>query len=271
MREYFEFLEDEFIASKVENLNLKTLLERGEITLYRRKKENGSLYFVQTSGDFMDSRVQQTLLETTTIALRRSLKSLGIKRGDLVMVVGVGNGEMIADSLGPRVVSQVSVSAHLNLKRFKGNLCAFSSGVKTGTGVESFEVTKALVKSLRPKAVIAVDTLASSTIERLGNLVQIKNGELTPGAGVGNQKKTLEYSTLGVPVIGVGVPLIIHAKNIVLNYLNESEEKVLFPLLKRITGNLDVTAKEIDLYVSIYSKIIAMAINRSVHGISIKA
>ena len=123
-----------------------------------------------------------------------------------------------------------------------------------------------MVEKLEPKVIICIDTLASKNIERLGGVIQIKDSGLTPGAGVGNAKISLEQSTLGVPVIGVGVPLIIYARNLLLNYLAGSSSNLSFDTLSEVTGDLVVTAKEIDLYIDCFSKIISKAINKAVHG-----
>ena len=100
----------------------------------------------------------------------------------------------------------------------------------------------------------------------MGSVIQIKDSGLTPGAGVGNAKIPLDISTLGVPVVGIGVPLIIYARNLLLSYLKGSQSNVEFDKVTRSTGDLVVTAKEIDLYIDVFSRIISNAINKAVHG-----
>lgn len=267
MRDYFELFDDGFLSGKLAESEQKIIMEEGKATLSRAKRDDDTVYFASSKECVIaNDKLESSFVTLTQMALKRIFKQFGITKKHLVMVVGIGNEGLTADSLGARVVEKVIVTAHLDNLRGKGNLCAYAPGVGGNTGIASFDVIKALVEKLEPKVIICIDTLASKHIERLGGVIQIKDSGLTPGAGVGNAKISLEQSTLGVPVIGVGVPLIIYARNLLLNYLAGSSSNLSFDTLSEVTGDLVVTAKEIDLYIDCFSKIISKAINKAVHG-----
>ena len=66
-----------------------------------------------------------------------------------------------------------------------------------------------------PDLVIAVDALAARSSRRLNRTVQIADTGIHPGSGVGNHRSGLTEKTLGVPVIGIGVPTVVDAATIV--------------------------------------------------------
>ena len=63
--------------------------------------------------------------------------------------------------------------------------------------------------------VIAVDALAARNSKRLNRTVQIADTGIHPGSGIGNNRTGLTEESLGVPVIGIGVPTVVDAATIV--------------------------------------------------------
>ncbi len=66
---------------------------------------------------------------------------------------------------------------------------AISPGVLGTTGIETLEIVKGIVQNIKTKLVIVIDALASRSIERISNTIQIADTGITPGAGVGNKRK----------------------------------------------------------------------------------
>ena len=56
---------------------------------------------------------------------------------------------------------------------------------------------------------IAVDAVASCEPERLCAAVQLSTAGITPGSGVGNARAAIDRTTLGVPVLAIGVPTVM--------------------------------------------------------------
>ena len=60
-----------------------------------------------------------------------------------------------------------------------------------------------------------MDALAARSTERLLTTVQISDAGIQPGSGVGNKRFGITRQTLGVPVLAMGVPTVVHATTVV--------------------------------------------------------
>ena len=129
------------------------------------------------------------------------------------------------------------------------SVCAEVMG---NTGVESGEVVRAVCGSIRPCCVIAVDALASRSMERLCRTVQISNAGIAPGSGVGNHRFPLTKESLGVPVIAVGVPTVVDAAALCAELTGGAEE---------LGRGLMVTPRDIDRQVADLSKLLGYGIS----------
>lgn len=133
-----------------------------------------------------------------------------------VLVAGLGNRGMTADAVGPLALESLLVTRHMvrSLPRqFRGftPVSALAPGVLAATGMETLELLRGAAQATGCAAVIAVDALAARSRERLCATVQLGDTGLIPGSGVGNHRKAIDQTTLGVPVVAVGVPTVIAA------------------------------------------------------------
>ncbi len=153
---------------------------------------------------------EQEVVEDCAKALSRYLKPM-IREGTVTpespaLIVGLGNRAATPDSLGPRTVTGVLVTRHLysmlpdKVDRRAGCVAAIAPGVLGDTGLESGEVITALVKQIKPGCVIAIDSLAALSPQRLTTTVQLSDTGIAPGAGIGNKRPRLDQQSLGVPV-----------------------------------------------------------------------
>lgn len=196
-----------------------------------------------------------------------------------VLVVGLGNRDVTPDALGPMVVDNMFVTRHLfreygdefGRKHSLGNVAAIAPGVMGQTGMEVQEIVKGIVEQTKPKLVIVVDALASRSVNRLNTTVQITDTGISPGAGIGNNRKALNEETLGVKVIAVGVPTVVAASTIVADTLQSYmvehgyDEKDMFSFISEVNGTkmdiMFVTPKDIDESVKRISFTISEALN----------
>lgn len=189
------------------------------------------------------------------------------------LVVGLGNYDITADSIGPKAVEKVVVTRHLrtlNPQLYEsagfGDLCAFAPGVLGQTGMESAEIVRSIVEAVRPSLIVAIDALASRRLARLATTVQLCDTGIYPGAGVSNRRSELSAETLGVPVISIGVPTVVDAATLALDIAQEAGVPDLDPQeLLKSGGSLIVTPKDIDRYMSDAAKIIGYGINLALH------
>lgn len=151
-----------------------------------------------------------------------------------VLIVGLGNRQVTPDALGPYVVDNLCVTRHIVKEYGKyamgmehANLVsAIVPGVMGQTGMETVEIVKGVVEETRPDLVIAIDALAARNSRRLNRTVQIADTGIHPGSGVGNHRNGLTKESLGVPVIGIGVPTVVDAATIV----NDTMENLIYAL-----------------------------------------
>lgn len=140
-----------------------------------------------------------------------------------VLVVGLGNRDVTPDALGPYVADHLSVTRHIVKEYGKyamgmEHACMISAvvpGVMGQTGMESAEIVRGIVQETHPDLVIAVDALAARNSRRLNRTVQIADTGIHPGSGVGNHRSGMNEESIGVPVIGIGVPTVVDAATIV--------------------------------------------------------
>ena len=151
-------------------------------------------------------------------------RNTGRREQDLsVLVVGLGNRAVTPDALGPYVADHLSVTRHIVKEYGKyamgadhvNMVSAIVPGVTGQTGMESTEIVRGIVEETHPDIIIAVDALAARNSRRLNRTVQIADTGIHPGSGVGNNRSGLTEKSLGVPVIGIGVPTVVDAATIV--------------------------------------------------------
>lgn len=140
-----------------------------------------------------------------------------------VLVIGLGNREVTPDALGPYVADHLHVTRHIVKEYGKYAMgkdqvylvSAVVPGVTGQTGMETLEIVKGVVEETEPDFVVAIDALAARNSKRLNRTIQITDTGICPGSGVGNHRLALNSETLGVKVIGIGVPTVVDAVTIV--------------------------------------------------------
>ena len=210
---------------------------------------------------------------------------------DEILVVGLGNQFSTPDSLGSKVVSEIEITKHFikytpqYVVDGTRSVCAIAPGVLGTTGIETFDIVKGIVDKVKPQMLIVVDSLASKSIERISCTIQISDTGIIPGSGVNNSRQELSETTLGIPVIAIGVPMVVESAVLVNdclslfienlqnqalsnNYLNNLKDQDNYENIKETlnpTGyNMIVTPKEIDDLIEIMKDIISKGINLAV-------
>ena len=117
---------------------------------------------------------------------------------------------------------------------------------------------------------------ASRSINRLNTTVQISDTVVSPGSGVGNNRKALNEESLGVKVIAIGVPTVVDAATIVADTLTKYMESTgfgeedIFKFISEVNGqqmyNMFVTPKNIDESIKRISYTLSEALNSCFSG-----
>ncbi len=209
-----------------------------------------------------------------------------------VLVVGLGNKYILADSLGDFVLKNVLVTRHISEECVKlPKISAFLPSVVSLTGIESVELIKMVTKLVNPDVVVIIDSLSANDVARLGVSIQLTNSGLLPGGGVNNPRVYIDKETLGCECVVIGVPLMVYAKTYVTNTLENNNifieeidgiveqfidkktkfdvDKSFVSIMKNLQtvfardhGNEVVTLSDVKLLIEKSAKIIAMAINK---------
>ena len=181
------------------------------------------------------------------------------------LVVGLGNRAVTPDLVGPLAVEHTLVTRHLveGVESFRNlrPVAALAAGVLASTGMESAAVIQAVCARLRPACVVAVDALASRSVERLCRTVQLSDAGIVPGSGVGNHRMALSRETLGVPVLAVGVPTVVEAATLVLDLLGRKDGAEL------PGGELFVTPREVDSRVADLARVIGYGVSLALNPV----
>lgn len=195
-----------------------------------------------------------------------------LRKSSPVLVIGLGNPDVVADSLGERAVGKISVNRQ-KIEKLNVNeqcVCTLSTNVFGATGIQSVEVAQAVTEKIKPTCIILIDSLATASVNRLGTSFQLSTAGIAPGSGVGQDKDRIDKSVLGVPVVAIGVPLMLSLRTAIYSFVKDytatlncenDEFKLREQLIDKKLSNLVVAPKEIDFYAETAACIIANALN----------
>lgn len=273
---------------------VKITNENGEKSL---SKEIGDYITIETKDiKYLEDKEEHELVKIVSDELKNLIK--GKEKSNeksSILIVGLGNEYITPDALGPKVVKNINITRHvLNIAGDIANsnqrsVCAIMPGVLGTTGIETFEIVKSVVDRIKPDIVIAIDSLASSSMHRIGNTIQLSDTGITPGAGVRNKREGLNYESLNVPVIALGVPTVVDFVTLTNEAIDKMIDKTANEIeefedvdndqLKNIVGFLNqktrydmvanllnsdsyiFTPKEVDELIDVTSSIIGKSIN----------
>ena len=200
-----------------------------------------------------------------------------LKGAKRVFVIGLGNRNITPDALGPSVVDHLYITRHLLREGVVYNsmeISALCPGVMAQTGIETSTIIQSLCSEVDPDVVICIDALAAREAERLNTTIQVCDTGITPGAGVGNRRLSLNEETLGVPVVAIGVPTVISMPAMISHAVEGLLEKLPLSVLRQYekeigefvqtpaVSSMFVTPKNIDELIRRVSYTISEAINR---------
>ncbi|OZU90663.1 GPR endopeptidase [Virgibacillus indicus] len=184
-------------------------------------KKAGSYVTIYADGVKRQDTARQ---EAAAKILAKELEQLIIKNNvpadGTGLIVGLGNWNVTPDALGPMTAEKVLVTSHLfkleheSVAQGYRPVAAVTPGVMGVTGMETSDIIFGIVEKFNPDFVIAIDALASRSIERINETIQLSDSGIHPGSGVGNKRKELSKETLGIPVVAIGVPTVVDAVTI---------------------------------------------------------
>lgn len=252
--------------------------------------------YITVESEAMRENDVETHEEIIKVVAENLSKLCKLDKDSSILIIGLGNWNVTPDALGPKVISKALVTRHISeslpndLSGMVRRVSAVSPGVMGITGIETSEIVKGIVERIKPDLVIAIDALASRSINRINATIQMADTGVAPGGGMGNKRMVINEETMGVPVIAIGVPTVVDAATLINDTMDSMLEDMIsytdkgtdfyemlknlgadnrYPIIKDVlnpyAGNMFVTPKEVDAVVERLSNIIANSINISMH------
>lgn len=287
-------LEDEIpgIKYNVENIG-KTKITRVEITskegeeALNKKIGNYITIDVNKINNLLEEE-NQKIVELLSNEIEKIVdKHIG--KSEDILVVGLGNLYSTPDSLGSKVVKKIEITRHIKkympqyIDKNARAISAVAPGVLGMTGIETWEFLKGIVDNVKPKLILAIDSLCSRSVNRISKSIQLSDTGIVPGGGVGNARIELTKESLGIPVIALGIPTCVDVATITEDGINlwidklEEKENIDTKILEENNNyesikeallpsdlNFIVTPKEIDELIENMTEIVSAGINNAI-------
>ena len=272
-----ELKEEKNIGSAESGIIVKTRIDTAKHIketkiLIQNKKGERSLgkpkgsYITIEAGDLSsnDGSFHKEMSEALFLNLRQLLG-----KRKKILIAGLGNANVTADSLGPKVVNNLCITRHLQkegIGKYQFELSAIAPGVMAQTGIETSEILESLAAKIKPDVLIAIDALAARSSSRLNKTIQISDTGIAPGSGVGNHRNEITEHTIGVPVFAIGVPTVISVPAIIHDLFGEQPVENGYENIDEEFISMHVTPKNIDESMKRISYTISEGINHLLHN-----
>ena len=249
-------------ANHIKETKILIQNKKGERSLGKPK---GS-YITIEAGDLSsnDGSFHKEMSEALFLNLRQLLG-----KRKKILIAGLGNANVTADSLGPKVVNNLCITRHLQkegIGKYQFELSAIAPGVMAQTGIETSEILESLAAKIKPDVLIAIDALAARSSSRLNKTIQISDTGIAPGSGVGNHRNEITEHTIGVPVFAIGVPTVISVPAIIHDLFGEQPVENGYENIDEEFISMPVTPKNIDESMKRISYTISEGINHLLHN-----
>lgn len=235
----------EKVITKTKNTKVEELEINTDNSLKLNKKKG--LYETITFKDITDKNNFKEVEELGIKTLKRVITKTKLQDKQKVLVIGLGNEESTPDALGPKTTKNILVTKHLfSLGEVEDGYLEVSTikpGVTGTTGIETKDLVEGILTKIDIDYIIIIDALASSSLERLNKTIQITTTGISPGSGIGNNRKELSEETLNIPTIAIGIPTVVDATTIVQNTLDLILKKIAYNLENNTTDKLKTIEK----------------------------
>ena len=184
-----------------------------------------------------------------------SFNQMNITKNSHIFIVGLGNDNHTADSIGPKTLKHIKVNSFLEnigIKIKANKVSALEPGVLGETGILTHKIISSVSKEIKPDLIILIDSFVSDDINYLNKSIEINNIGINPGSGIKGISSEINKDTFNIPILVIGVVTAVEIKF-------SNEDKNFIPYL--------LSTKDIDEFVINISKIIGEAINEAIDGL----
>lgn len=172
-------------------------------------EHKGTEYHTVVSGEIWERDLQEKMALGNLCGeiVSQYLQKYGIVGTSRLLFVGLGNPDIVPDSLGYAISKRISPIAELSEVT---TVFSFPTFVSEITGFETSSLVRSLKKLAKADAIVCADSLTARTRERLQSVIQFSDVGIRPGSAVDGSSGEISLETMGVPVISVGVPMAIY-------------------------------------------------------------
>lgn len=166
------------------------------------KKEEGDYYVLQFPSENLALK-QKYLTKEVEKVMKNFLKKY--TKVEHVLIVGLGNKDVLADALGVYTTNQLIATNHYQDFLTLPKIALFNPSVTNKTGINSFNLIAMVVNNLKPNLIIMIDSLSTANEEYLNTAIEINDTGIIPGSAI-NSAKEINKKTFNIPVVSIGVP-----------------------------------------------------------------
>lgn len=207
--EYVDFIETEAHGIPVQRVNIKDEDMAGLLS-----KAVGQYSTLQTGplGDYDD-------LENVCACLTEELdRYLSPYKGKTLLVCGIGNRDFPADSIGPETAKRIFT--HAPMKSAFEKLTVLAPGVSGATNISGSTLISSVSSAIGAACVLLVDSMHCADYSRLCRCIELTDA----GIKIYHSGEELSLSTIGLPVISIGVPAAIRVQDLAPNIEASGQE-----------------------------------------------
>lgn len=206
------------------------------------------------------------------------LRSL-IKEEKSILLCGLGNPDITADALGPKVAAASMATRHLfrymadQVEEGFGEVSLIAPDVMGNTGLEAAEIIKGTIEESHAELLLVIDALAAMEISRIGTSFQITDTGIVPGSGLKNHRNAINHDTMGIPVIAIDVPTVVQFATIIREIRTaikgaddtESHGEAILRTFSENPLSYAVTPKDIDTVIDGIADVLTVGIHMGLH------
>ncbi len=182
----------------------------------------------------LDNECHNYISKILTKQLDKIFEKLRLNKNSRFLIVGIGNPDILADSLGKKVLDKIII----NTLDDDNNIFKICPNIYINTGISTFETVYLLANTFDVDCIILIDALATRNINRLGISFQLNSAGITPGSAMHDKNKKIDKESTGIACVSFGVPFMIFASDLV-----KCEDKDLVLAPKDIHENIDIASK----------------------------
>ena len=129
-------------------------------------------------------------------------------KGKTLLICGIGNRDSPADSIGPETAKRIFT--HVPMKSTFEKLTVLAPGVSGATNINGGTQIASVASAIGAACVLLVDSTQCTDYSHLCRCIELTDA----GIKIYHSGEELSPSTLGLPVISIGIPVAIRIQDL---------------------------------------------------------